>query len=173
MTEEPYIEVKIPCWPGNLGHAYNLAMEGVKGWVLFIDSDVYLRTQRLWYDICQDAIRQKGMGLYTCGTNRIGCGPQRCIHAPKGDDIAEHMKFADARYKEYRNLVDPIPFVKPSGFFMLFHRKMWDTVKFTAGFLGVDNRFALDIKAAGFPAYIIQGLYLYHGYSRDWRLPPK
>jgi len=169
MTEEPYIEIKIPCWPGNLGHAYNLAMEGVKGWVIFIDSDVYIRTSPKFYDICQDAIKQKGMGLYFCGTNRIASPAQRCVLAPKNDNLDEHIRFAEERHKEYRNLVDPIPFANPSGFFMMFHRTIWDKAKFTAGFLGVDNRFAKAVKTAGFPVYIIQGLYLYHGYKREAR----
>ena len=73
------LDVRIPYLPNKeLGRAYNEAMETVRSWVMFIDSDVFLRTQPKWYDICMEAIRRVGhdAGFITCVTNRIGCPAQ-------------------------------------------------------------------------------------------------
>lgn len=169
---DPLIEVKIPMFPGNLGHAYNLGMETAREWVIFIDSDIYLRTQPKWYEICQEAIKQHGAaGLFTCVTNRIACPAQRCNDAPASDNLQDHIEYARRRFDKFKYLVNPIPRVKPSGFFMMLHRKTWDKVKFPPGFLGVDNRYANQLRSAGFHVYLIEGLYLYHGYLREWRRP--
>jgi len=170
----PTIEIKIPMFPGDLGKAYNLGMETAKEWVIFLDSDVYLRTQPQWYDICLKAIEQgKNAGLFVCMTNRISCGAQRCPDAPQCDDLDAHIEYAQKRYKQFGDRIQPIPTVSPSGFFMMTHRRIWDNVKFTSGFLGVDNRFAGRVKLAGYTVYLIEGLYLYHGYRREWKTPIK
>ena len=168
------IEVKVPYYPGDLGKAYNLCMETAKEWVLFLDDDVYLRTQPLWFNICMKAIEKgKNAGLFVCMTNRIGCGVQRCRDAPQCDDLDAHIEYAGKRYEQFGNHLQPIPTVSPSGFFMLTHKSVWESVKFTSGFLGVDNRFAGRVKLAGYAVYLIEGLYLYHGYRREWKVPIK
>lgn len=155
-----------------LGHAYNLAMEQNDGWVLFHDDDVFLRTQPKWYDICMAAIEQVGhdAGFITCVTNRIACPQQRCADAPKSHDINQHVEYARNRYRKYGNAVVEIPRVKPSGMLFITNKLVWDkSGRFPRGFLGVDNRYANQVKAAGYKVYLMEGLYVYHRYTREWK----
>jgi len=162
----PYLPKK------NLGHAYNVAMESSDGWVIFHDDDVFLRTQPKWYDICIAAIEQVGhdAGFITCVTNRIACPQQRCVDAPKGNDLIKHIEYAEQRYHKWGNAVVEIPRVKPSGFFFITNTTVWNNAgKFPPGFLGVDNRYANQVKKAGYKVYMMEGLYVYHMYRREWK----
>jgi len=167
------LDVRIPYLPNKeLGRAYNDAMETVRSWVMFIDSDVFLRTQPKWYDICMEAIRRVGhdAGFITCVTNRIGCPAQRCGDAPKSDDIAEHIAYAEKRFQKYGYSTVEIPRVRPSGMLFITHKAAWQKAgKFPSGFLGVDNRYAGAVKNAGYKVYLMEGLYVYHSYKREWK----
>jgi GT2 family glycosyltransferase len=166
------IEVRVPFDPGrNLGGAYNEAMRTVQDWVLFLDDDVFLRTQPAWYDIAVHAIQKApNAGLLTCVTNRIGCPQQRCVDAPKGDDMAEHIEFARRRFAMFGYTVNELPHAKPSGMLMLTSKRAWERCGgFQEGFLGVDNAYAQAIRNAGMKVYLMEGLYVYHAYKREWK----
>jgi GT2 family glycosyltransferase len=167
------LDVRVPFAPdGNLGAAYNRAMETVDHWAVLLDDDVFLRVQPQWYDIICKAIARYGKdcGLATCVTNRIGCPQQRCVDAPKSDNIIEHMDYAKRRFDKYGYLAVEIPRVKPSGMVMVTSRRVWEKAgKFPNGFLGLDNRYAQQVKNAGFKVYLIEGLYVYHSYKREWK----
>lgn len=169
------IRVNIPYLPNkNLGEAYNKFMETLPqdDWALFIDDDVFLRTQPHWYLICEQAINQVGKeaGLITATTNRIGCSVQRYSDAPKSDDISDHITYAARRFQEHGARLVDCNHAKLSGFFMLTHKEAWEAAgKFRNGFLGVDNNYCGKVKDAGYKTFVLPGLYVYHAYKREWK----
>ena len=157
----------------NIGRAYNAFMErlNVNEWGLLIDDDIWLRTQPKWYAICEAVIKanEKEAGLITCVTNRIGCRQQRVKDSPRGDDLIKHIEFANKLYSKYGNKVIEVN-SSLSGMFMLTSKRAWElSGGFRSGFLGVDNNYCGRVRKAGFKTLVIPGLYVYHGYKREWK----
>jgi GT2 family glycosyltransferase len=167
------IQIIIP-WSGNgnVGAAYNRSMESVDDWVCFLDHDI-LNLNPNWYHIIKKAVATVGhaAGWITGVTNSIACPSQKCIEAPKNNDILDHMKFARQRDRQFGDklfAIDPITIeLAFSGFMILTHKKAWQAAGgFTDGFLGVDNIYFNNIVKAGFQAYLLPGLYMYHTYGQ-------
>jgi glycosyltransferase involved in cell wall biosynthesis len=176
------LDVIIP-WglDGNLGEAYNRAMRNcVKDWVCFLDHDI-LQLNPNWYRMTCDAIRRVGYkaGWITGTTNAIACTNQLQKDAPKDHDIASHMAFAKKIHNENGDKliqVDPDDTTKQnclqlfSGFMIVTHKKAWEKVGgFGQGFLGVDNKYCVDLKRSGFDLFVMSGLYMYHIYKEKAR----
>lgn len=175
------MDIRIPYFEDmQLGRAYNLAMETVKDWVLFVDHDLMLPLNPHYYSICRQAIHELGhkAGWITCKTNRIACGLQIAKGSPKSsNDMLEHMRFAKKLWQQHRgtyticnngNKRTGAPF---SGFFMLTHKKAWEDVEgFKDGFLGVDNDYYNKLLAKGYNTYVLNGVYVYHlyGAKKKW-----
>lgn len=170
-----YIDVIVPYEPGGrLGYAYNRAMQTVEDWVLFLDQDLLLLNP-MWYMMCLQAIRQYGndCGWFTCWTNRLARDEQRRDDAPQSNDIEEHREFSRKLWTEYGNQVTDITIMPPpnaaSGFFMLTNKVVWQTVGgFKEGFLSVDNDYHYKMLRHKYKVLRMDGLYIYHHYSRDW-----
>lgn len=163
-----------------LGRAYNLAMERVKDWVLFVDHDLMLPLNPYYFTACKNAINELGhkAGWITCKTNKIACEVQRMNGAPQEDNMIKHMKFAKRLWTEHGmsyticnngNKRKGTPF---SGFFMLTHKKAWEDVGgFKDGFLGVDNDYYYKLIKNGYDTYVLNGVYVYHLYhqKKKWK----
>ena len=173
------IDVRIPYCPNyRLGEAYNRAMETVEDWVLFLDHDVFLLNPN-WYNMIENAVEQinHNAGMITCMTNRIACKRQRVTSRKDTDDLKYHLRVAKRLWRKHGNMLvehalrdkrGRLQF--PSGFFMLTHKEAWEEVGgFTTGFIGVDNNYVLALVEGGYGIYIMPGLYVYHGYRREWK----
>lgn len=172
-TRIPYVTDK------QLGAAYNIAMETVDDWVLFLDHDV-LNVNPHYFEACLSAIQRVGhrAGWITCRTNRIGCPHQLDKTAPQGDDIMAHMAHAGKLWQQYGDklqMIDTTQTIKPankfSGLFILTHKEAWEKAgKFKDGFLGVDNDYYDKIIKAGYKSYVLPGIYVYHIYhnKKKW-----
>jgi len=177
------MDIRIPYFENmELGKAYNIAMESVKDWVLFIDHDIMLATNPYYFNACKAAIYELGhkAGWITCVTNRIAAEPQLSKGAPIGNDIIEHMGHAKKLWTEHNGSVlkinegkrtnDGLDFPGFSGFFMLTHKKAWkDVGGFKDGFLGVDNDYYHKLLKHGYDTYVMQGIYVYHIYREKMR----
>jgi GT2 family glycosyltransferase len=171
--EEPYIHVSIPYFKGNLAKAYNTIIEKTDAeWFLFLDHDVFLGTNNLWYSMCIDAIKQlekEKVGWITCKTNRIGCRRQLHNEEPS-DDILKHILIAKKLYKKYGNQVSQIGKTKLSGFFILTNKTAWKAVggfrHMGKGMSKIDNDYSVRLRQAGFGLYILEGLYIYHMWKK-------
>lgn len=170
------MDIRIPYEPNKeLGKAYNLAMESVNDWVLFMDHDI-LHLNPYYHDVCLAVIEKIGheAGWVTCMTNRIACEAQWDREAPKNDDVMQHMKHAKKRWKEYGPELTEMNgdmthkgrrFAGFSGFFMLTHKQAWKKVGgFKDGFLGVDNDYYEKLIKNGYKTYVMPGIYVYHIY---------
>jgi len=176
------IPVMIPFMPDKqIGKAYNEAMENrVKDWVAFIDHDVFL-VNPLWHQICVNAIAQVGdkAGWITCLTNRIGCKFQKApifgkyAMLRKSDDIRFHREYGKALYNRNRGQIKDTTNMKGgrfSGMFILTNRKAWKLAGGfveNAGFFNVDCKYYTAIQNAGLRTYVMQDMYVYHGYFRE------
>lgn len=162
---------------GDLGAAYNRAMERAKDWVCFFDHDI-LQVNPNWYKIITDAIEKigRGAGFLTATCNAIACSEQLRKEAPAGHDIIDHMNFAKRVQQKYGTTpaqIDPrkmqIPF---SGFMIATHKGAWRAAGgFKSGFLGVDNHYHIAIANAGYSSWILPGLYMYHIYHAKMKWP--
>jgi len=163
-----------------LGKAYNIAMQSVDDWILFMDHDI-LHLNPHYHEVCLGVIKKIGhkAGWITCMTNRIACEVQWAREAPKNDDIMAHMKYSKKLWKEHgpkllligNKKSDMIyqgkKFAGFSGFFMLTHKQAWEDVEgFKDGFLGVDNDYYEKITKAGYETYVMPGIYVYHMYRQ-------
>jgi len=193
------IEVHIPYLPGKrLNQAYNyyMARSSVR-WVLFVDHDVYLALNPHWYDCCekatQEADRRGRPGMITCMTNRIArkTAAARVLLLDNGnydnDSMEWHHLVARRLWDTYGCSLEPLQVQNLPGFFMLVSVGAWRAVggfqpmpaepgsseqwhrPGAPGFLSVDNWFSRRLQAAGRRNYYLPGLYVYHGYRRQWR----
>jgi len=89
-----------------------------------------------------------------------------------------HFKAAEEIYKQNKGKIEDITEVsrrwKLSGFFILTNKEAYSKVKALSGFpdnkfLGWDNYFSDRLIEHGFKLYLMQDLYVYHGYKRLWK----
>jgi GT2 family glycosyltransferase len=174
-----YIDVRIPWEPGKqLGKACNRMFRTVEDWGLILDWDVHLLNTN-WYDICLNAINRVGnnAGLISCLTNRIAFAPQRYeSEINDSDDIASHGLLSSTIQRDNSGKIEDITSHPHwlSGMFFLTRRKVWDEVGGVPDdiFLGMDNEYHRRVKAAGYHIYIMQDLYVFHNYRRQWKSKP-
>lgn len=187
-----FIDTRIPFEPGKrLGLAINRAMETVEDWCLILDHDVFISLNPFWYQICQNAINEVGedAGWITCCTNQIGCPLQKADYSiEKGDynyrkdydskDMNMHFALAEELYKNNKGKIKDITEIakrwKLSGFFILTRREVYDEAKEIFGFkddkfIGWDNYYSDRLIELGYKLYLMQDLYVFHGYKRLWK----
>ncbi len=168
-------DVRIPFAPdGQLGKCYNRIMKESKSeWVLFIDDDVFLRTNPHWYHItqkCLEKYKNKKLGILTCYTNNIMNPAQRLDDAPTNSEpIESHIDYAKKIWDVNGTNCTIIDKGSMSGFFLLTSKKIWKKV---GGFLGEglfkeDNIYHQRIRKSGYHCYRMDGLYLLHLRDRE------
>ena len=174
-----------------LGFAIKRAMAKVDDWALVLDHDVFLSLNPLWYEICLNAIEKVGhnAGWITCNTNQIGCPLQKTdYNFEKGDynyskeydtnDMRKHFEIAERIYKErkgqIKNITEQAKKHPLSGFFMLINKNAFNKVieKFELSdskFIGFDTWYCARLIELNYNIYIMQDIYVYHGYKRLWK----
>jgi GT2 family glycosyltransferase len=170
-----YIDVRIPWEPGKqLGAACNRMFKTVEDWGLILDWDILLLNID-WYDLCIEAIKkvEHDAGLISCLTNRIACPSQKYISPESNlDDIGAQMALSKTIQKNNSGKILDVTNLphKLSGMFFLTRRKVWDEVGGVPDnkFLGMDNYYHDRVKAAGYHIYVMQDLYIFHNYRRQW-----
>lgn len=177
------IPAVVPYMPDKkIGQAYNEIMEKSESeWVLFFDHDVLLGLNPLWHDICINAINKVGdnAGWITCYTNRIGCRFQKAPNLKGFDNIRSshdmnyHRQYAKTLYNNNKGKIKDLTLARGarfSGMFILTNKTAWSKsggFVENGGFFNVDCKYYTSIKKAGFRVYIMQDLYVYHGYFRE------
>jgi len=156
----------------DIGRAYNEIMERTDAeYVAFLDHDAMFTTKDWYHQICEIIETNPDAGLFTAKTNRIWAHPQR-HEVVKGHDVLQHRQEGKKIQSQSRNKVSDYPLRARgqgyvSGVLMVVKKEAWKKVKFTGGFLGVDNNFHRDVLAAGYRALLMEGVYLYHFYRGD------
>ena len=164
-----WIEVVIPFDENNrLAGAYNRALrQGKSGWVLFLDHDVFLCNPN-WYTICLRAIENlkndPKAALITCVA-----GGQRHHQIVRtgaviNDSIGDHILIAKDLYSKWGNTLKRTD-DQLAGFFFLLNRHIAKNIGFrqiNSTINGIDADFCSRLYGAGYHAYELPGLYVYH-----------
>lgn len=156
----------------NLGRAYNEIMERTDAeYVAFIDHDAMFTTKDWYQQICKIIEENPNAGVLTAKTNRIFAKPQK-HQVVKDHDILKHRVEGQKLRDMFGTDVSDFPIRSGgrgymSGVLLVVKKSAWEKVKFTDGFLGVDQNFHRDIKKAGFDTLLMKGVYLYHFYRGD------
>jgi len=152
---------------GNVGKAYNIAVKPLRGWICITDQDTLK-----FYGFANKVRRiiknsNKDM-LITCKTNRLRKDNTNVLlELYNENDISIHKKKYKELWKTYGTETQRTKEAIP-GMFMLFHKSLWDKVKFKENEPNFDNHFTVDVRQAGFTTHVAKGLYIFHLYK--WKL---
>lgn len=161
----------------NLGAAYNksISLIGDDDWACLLDHDAMFTVGDWYYQLNEIVSIAPNAGLLTCVCNRVG-NREQVIEVDGGDinnhDIYLHRSIGRRRSERYRlelrECVNPI-----SGVVILTSKRAWQRAGgFSDGFFGVDNRYDLTLREAGYRNYIMDGVYCYHWYRGDGQPQP-
>ena len=170
--QQPKIDVRVPYEPqGQLGWDYNRILnESPHDWILFIDHDIILNTNPMWYEICQRVISiYPDTALFSCKTNTRFRSPQIDIDAPKTFDINDHQIYSKLIWDKYQFSCKTISkYMRFAGFFFLVNKQAALSV---GGFPGIalldeDWEFTHRLHQHDLPVRLIEGLYIFHAHKR-------
>jgi len=175
----------------DLGWAYANFMDklGIDDWACFMDHDAMFTTIN-WHQQLMDIISlYPEAGCFTCMTNRVGNPIQiagydmgwlanesdpkqkhRKLLYAKFDnhDIRNHRKIGKGLFENYYSDVMELDANHlMSGVLILISKKIWKTIKYKSGFLGIDNDLHSQCLKNGYKVYLMKGVYVYHWYRGD------
>lgn len=154
----------------NIGKSYNemMAMVRSNDWVCFLDGDAVHTTSFFGVRIEEVIKNNPEYSLFTCYTNRIGCGYQIAPGVDsKSNDQQYHRNFGELLWKNNGTQVFDVTKQSPmSGVLLLIKKSSWEQV---GGFkedkmLTVDNDIHIKFTKAGFKSGLMKGIYVQHWY---------
>jgi len=159
----------------NIGKTYNEYMNLVPNdndWACFIDHDAMFTTPN-WYNQLYAIIQSNpDVDCFTAVTNRIGNPSQKFANIDKDNhDILYHRKIGKTAQEQFWTKVRDITKGKQamSGVVILVKKSAWKEAGgfLEEGFLGIDNKFHIDLTKAGKKVAVMAGVYVYHLYRAD------
>lgn len=146
----------------NIGKAYNKEIEPLEGWICLTDQDT-LKFEGFAEKVDQIINVSNENMLITCMTNRLRKA-NKCVVPGMYDEerISKHMEKYNALWDRYGTFLDNINVVP--GMFMLFHKSLWEKVKFREDTIKFDTLFTMDARAKGMQIKVAKGLYIFHLY---------
>jgi len=152
----------------NAGKAYNDAMQSVTDWVCITDQDT-LKFKGFAERVKEIIEGTPKTYVITCVTNRLRKDNTNVLKGLYDEtDINIHLKVFNEQWALYGPTLERTREVIP-GMCMIFHRTVWDRVKFRENEWNFDNYFTTDVRKAGFVTYVAKGLYLFHVYNRFYQ----
>lgn len=152
----------------NLGAAYNFCMDKMiphnDDYAAFSDGDTMFLGDNYGKQIYDIVAAHPEAGMFTCLTNRVG-HPGQCYNGviSENPDIIHHKRIALSLQLKYKIKVIKIK-TPISGILMIIQKKVWLKYKFKNGLLGVDNNISGRLQGAGYPVYLMRGVYMFHYY---------
>lgn len=155
----------------NLGRAYNeyMGLLGENDVALFLDHDAMF-CDDAWADLVREIFRKnQDQELLLIGmANRIGKPYQRIGLLEDDHCFEHHALLTEVIRGDLRDKIhDVTRMTSASGVVMVISKKTWNKSRFVDGFLKVDNRQHLSIRAIGGQVLMVPGLYTYHFYRAD------
>lgn len=147
----------------NIGKAYNEAIEPLEGWICITDQDT-LKFQGFADRVKRIIDGAKETNVITCATNRLHPSNENLVKGVYDEsDIDVHKGVYEYLWKKHGANIEhtnmPI-----AGVFMLFHKFVWDEVKFKENSIHFDSIFTNEVRKKGFITYVAKGLYIFHLY---------
>ena len=148
----------------NVGKEYNKACEPLEGWICITDQDT-LKFNGFASRVQQITQVANESQVITCMVNRLRKDNLNVIHELyEESDIRAHKKKFDELWQLHGTKLERTK-MPIAGVFMLFHKSVWEKVKFKEGTMNFDNHFTHDVKQAGFTTVVAKGLYIFHLYK--------
>lgn len=158
----------------DLGKCYNDMMELLPNdddYACFTDGDAMFTSHDFGHQIQRYTEVYPDCPLFTAMTNRVGTDYQCVKDAWDENNISYHWKFGTAlRKSPTKTAIEDITLSTPiSGVLILIRKKEWKEVggfQSGKGMLGIDNSIHYKMRDAGYPIYLMKGVYILH-YYRD------
>lgn len=156
----------------DIGKAYNEAISRLPNeWVCITDQDTLkfkdfaLRVKELVNAADKNCV-------ITCKTNRLR-KQNKCVHLPLYDNvnIDHHYAFYNKLWERYGTEFEPTNNIP--GMFMLFHKSVWEKVKFVENDIRFDMLFTHEARRKGYKILLSKGLYIFHLYRWGETEPEK
>lgn len=147
----------------NIGKAYNEAIKPLSGWICITDHDT-LKFEG-FADRVKDIVdNAKETQVITCLTNRLRKDNLNVVLELFDEhDINKHNVFYNKTWSTHKNSLE-VTKMPIAGVFMLFHKSVWDKVKFRENEISFDSSFTSECLNAGFTTHVAKGLYIFHLY---------
>lgn len=147
----------------NIGKAYNDAVSKCDNWVCITDQDTlkFEGFARRVKTIVDQADKRQ---VITCTTNRLRRDNKNVIHELYDEsDINVHWRYYNDAWDTHGSRLERTKEVI-AGACMIFHKSVWDTVKFREQEVTFDGVWTTQIRRAGFTTWCAVGLYIFHLY---------
>lgn len=148
----------------NIGKEYNDRISDLPDdcYIVLRDGDTMFLRSDFGEHIEQIINHNSKYHLITCMTNRIGL-PNLLVKGMFDEiDITEHLRKANELYD--LNYLDVKPCLVAPGMLMIFHKSVWNKVKFQEKSIYFDKQFSNDVRRLGMSIGCATGLYIFHLY---------
>ena len=147
----------------NIGKAYNEACEPLEGWICITDQDT-LKFDGFAQRVKEITDNAEHTQVITCVTNRLRRDNTNVIQELyKESDINVHLDKYNELWGLYGAKLEPTR--EPiAGVCMIFHKSVWDHVKFIEKAINFDSLFSVHCRQAGYTTHVAKGLYIFHLY---------
>lgn len=147
----------------NIGRAYNQACKPLKGWICIMDQDT-LKFEGFAQRVKEITDNADQSQVITAVTNRLRSDNENIIEGLYNEaDINVHHEIFNLLWEKHGAKLERTK-MPIAGMLMLFHKSVWDQVKFTENAINYDSLFTHHCKQAGFTTHVAKGLYVFHLY---------
>ena len=148
----------------NIGKAYNYSISLLPpdSWICITDQDT-LKFEGFAQRVLEIVRKSEKNYLITCKTNRLRKSNKTVVsNYFENDSVRDHLELNEQLWKE--NGTNLEPYNLAAGVCMIFHKSMWEKVKFEENTVVFDRLFSRDFINNGGKIFIAKGLYLFHLY---------
>lgn len=149
----------------NIGREYNQVISELPEdcYVVLRDGDTMFLTPDWGKQIEEIILANPEYDLITCMTNRIG-NKDQCFHEMFDEEIiGSHIIIGRYLSKSVKRTT-VIPHTICPGMLMIFHKSLWNEIKFKENTIFFDKRFSEAVLKSGKKIGLAKGLYLLHLY---------
>ena len=148
----------------NVGREYNRVVRLLSGWICITDQDT-LKFNGFAQRVKKITDQADKSQVITCRVNRLRKDNKNVIQTLyEESDINPHFDKFNELWNTYgtelERTKEPI-----AGVCMIFHKSVWNKVKFRELESNFDNHFTTDVRQAGFTTHVAKGLYIFHLYK--------
>ena len=146
----------------NIGKAYNEAIKPLYGWICLTDQDT-LKFEGFAQHVKELIESVDKKTVLTCMTNRLRRNnPQVVKECFDECDIDKHFNFFNNLWDYYGTEIEYTETI--AGVCMIFHKSVWDQVKFKENTNVFDRIFSHEVRQHGCRTMLAKGLYIFHLY---------
>jgi len=149
----------------NIGHEYNQCISELPNdcYICLRDQDTLPLRSDFGNQIYEVIKANPDYPIIGCMTNRLRAPYQLSKGKFSNDpNISNHIEIANQEWDEHKTLVTEVPGV--AGMCMIFHKSVWERIKFDENTIFFDKRFCEQARKLGMKIGVARGVYLFHLY---------